>query len=145
MQYPICHKEFLSELKTYGFEITQHIHSETGSTQPNLYVNGVLIPKDQMKFFGYESLGTYNTCSRTKQEHFFLHDFVNSVRACSKILMRRIEFEAKVPSYHDCKDYLLDNHRTSKINEKSINRVLFMLKENYQDLIKSVKGFKPYN
>lgn len=139
------HEKFLSELKKHGFEITQHIHSETGSTQPNLYVNGIVVPKDFMMFFGYTSLGTYNTCSRTKQNNFFPHDFISAIRACSKILMRRIEFEAKIPSYHDCKDYLLNNHRTSKINEKSINRVLFILKENYQDLIKSMKGFKPYN
>lgn len=138
----LSHSDFISCLKFLGFDV-RVIGSNDRDYTFRLEVNAIRIPNQDYPIFGYYCGGAYATCARTDKEEFTIKDIEIAIRKCSEIMMNEIVSISKVPTYFDCKDYL-NSFGKSKIDKESIKRVLSILKENYQELIKSVVGFQHY-
>jgi hypothetical protein len=140
----LSHSDFITKLKNLGFYIEVK-SDKSGDNTYKLFVNGVRISTIDYSIFGYICGGVYASCNRTEKENYILNDVENAVKKCSEILMNEIISISKVPTYFDCKDFLNSNFGKTKIEKESIKRVLSLLKENYQALIKSVTGYRYYN
>jgi hypothetical protein len=138
----LSHSDFISYLKNIGFDIRVVGNNDRDYTF-NLEVNAIRISNQDYEIFGYYCGGAYVTCGRTKKEEFTIEDIEVAIKKCSDVLMREIISISKVPTYFDCRDYL-NSFGKSKIDKESIKRVLSILKENYQELIRSVAGFQHY-
>lgn len=138
----LSHSQFILKLKKLGFDIRVIGNNDRDYTF-NLEVNAITIPNQDYPIFGYYCGGAYASCVRTKKEEFTIEDIEVAIIKCSEVLMSEIVSINKVPTYFDCRDYL-NSFGKSKIEKDSIKRVLTILKENYQELIKSVAGFQHY-
>ena len=138
----LTHSDFLSYLKDLGFDIRVIGNNDRDYTF-NLEVNAIKIKNEDYPFFGYYCGGAYATCARTKKNEFTLDDIEIAIKKCSEVLMNEIVSISKVPTYFDCRDYL-NSFGKSKVEKDSIKRVLSILKENYQELVRSVVGFQHY-
>lgn len=137
------HSIFISKLKDLGFDIEVKSNKD-GDYTYDLFVNGIRISTTDYRIFGYYCGGAYASCARTDKEEYSIEDIEIAITKCSEVLMSEIISISKVPSYFDCRDFLNLKFGKSKVEKDAIKRVLSLLKENYQDLIKSVVGFQRY-
>lgn len=138
----LSHSEFITTLKKLGFDVRVIGNNDRDYTF-NLEVNAIRIQTVDYPIFGYYCGGAYATCARTKKTEFTIEDVETVIKKCSEIMMNEIVSISKTPTYFDCRDYL-NSYGKSKIDKESIKRVLSILKENYQELVKSVVGFQHY-
>ena len=138
----MTYEKFIEKLELLGFKITYHSYDSTGGTK--LFVNGIEIISKYYQIFGHISGGTYYPLLRGDKNEFSEEDLDIAIKTCSIILMERIVEISKQPTYWDCKDFLRDNFGKTKVEKDAINRVLLILNDNFQDLVKIVKGFKEY-
>jgi hypothetical protein len=138
----LSHSDFISCLKNLGFDV-RVIGNNNRDYTFSLQVNAIRISNQDYSIFGYYCGGAYATCARTNKEEFTIKDIEIAIRKCSEVIMNEIVSISKTPTYFDCRDYL-NSLGKSKIEKESIKRVLSILKENYQELIKSVVGFQHY-
>ncbi len=145
MKNSLSHSDFISNLKDLGFDIEIVGNNDRDYTF-SLFLNGIRIPNNDYLIFGYYCGGAYASCARDKKSEFSEQDIETAIKKCSEILMNEIILISKVPSYFDCRDFLNSKKfGKSKIENDSIKRVLSLLKENYQDLVKSVVGFNKFH
>lgn len=138
----LTHSEFITSLKNLGFDIRVIGNNDCNHTF-DLKLNAIRIPIEDYPIFGYYCGGAYASCNRSKKNDFPLEDLEIAMKKCSEILMNEIFQISKIPSYFDCRDYL-NSYEGNKVEKSSINRVLNILKTNYQELVRSVIGFKNY-
>lgn len=132
-------KEFWQRLSDLGFRIS--VRFANGSSEHAMYLNGIMIDKSEYVYFGRECLGTYNQCSTIK-DIFDENDIQLALQSCSRILMKEIKYLHEQPDYWDCRDFLLqDKYAKTNVEKSSIRRTLNILKDDFQDLMKSVKKF----
>jgi len=137
----LSHSQFISKLKDLGFDI-KVVSNNSSDCMYSLFVNSIKIPNIDYHLFGYYCGGAYASCARTNQENFSTKDIELAITKCSEVLMNEIISISKVPTYFDCKDFLNSNFGKTKVEKDAIKRVFSLLKENYQDLVKSVVGFQ---
>jgi hypothetical protein len=131
------HDEFLLRLSNLGLTIS--IKSfDSSSSQYNLLLNSILVSREKYEIFGYLSSGTYNTCSRSNQTEFTQKDIDNAIKETISILSEEISDISRVPNYFTCKDYLNKHFGKTKVEKDAINRVFKLIKDNYNDIIRSV-------
>ena len=130
------HKQFIDELKKYNFHIEVVGHNDSDYTF-YLCLNGIRVNVEDYGFFGYRCGGVYATCAPIGKNNYSGENIIVAIQKSSDILMKEIETINKVPNYFDCRDFL-NNFGKSKIEKQSIKRVLGILKDNYQELLKSV-------
>ena len=143
MKEKYTHVEFISKLNDLGFNVEVHGNNDRDYTF-SLFVNGISILNRDYPLFGYYCGGAYNTCGRDDKKEFTLEDIEIAIKKCSDVLMNEIVSISKVPTYFDCRDFLNENFGKTQVEKNAIKRVFSILKSNYQDLIKSVEGFKYY-
>jgi hypothetical protein len=138
----LSHSEFILSLKNLGFDVMV-VGQRDRDYSLRLEVNSIRIPNENYLAFGYCTPSTYVTCGRTDKNEFSLRDIEEAIKICSQVLMSEIVSISKVPTYFDCRDFL-NSYGKSKIEKDSIKRTLSILRDNYQQLIKSVVGFQHY-
>lgn len=131
------HEEFIKKLKDLGFDI--QVFAFQG-TESHLFVNGLLITTTNYRPFGYYCGGQYAPCSRTDKNEFTQEDLELAIKTATDSIMGSYSQLFKEPNIHDIKDYL-GNYGTTKIEKSSIERVLAIIKDNYQEIYKGTKEF----
>lgn len=130
------HKEFLSELSLFNILITTSYHD--GSLW--LELNGIRLATSDYNFFGYYCGGAYCPCGRTDQIVFTNVDTEKAIMESIRILNDHITNQKLNPYYNDIKEFLKYHRpKKSKIETEAIDRVLNILKDDYQSLIRFVK------
>lgn len=138
----LSHSDFISCLKNLGFDV-RVIGNNNRDYTFSLEVNAIRIPPQDYPIFGYYCGGAYATCARTNKVEYTIGDIELAIKKCSEVMMSEIVSISRIPTFFDCRDYL-NSFGKSKIEKESIKRVMSILKENYQELIKSVVGFQHY-
>jgi len=138
----LSHSDFILYLKNLGFDVRSVGQRDRDYTL-HLEVNSIRIPNESYLALGYCMPSTYVQCGRTDKNEFSSKDIEEAIKICSQALMSEIVSISKIPTYFDCRDFL-NLYGKSKIEKDSIKRTLSILKENYQQLVKSVVGFQDY-
>ena len=129
------HDEFLLRLSNLGLFVKVESVNDR-NFRFHLGLNGLNICGSKYPIFGYYCGGDYNSCSRSNQTEFTQKDIDNAVKESISILSREISDVSKVPNYFSCKDYL-NKHWKTKAEKTAIERVFKLIKDNYNDIIRS--------
>jgi len=128
--------EFILKLKDLGFEL-KIVSGNDRDVSFDLRMNGINVGGGNYPIFGRYCGGAYNTCGRSEQNIFTSKDLEKAINFCSKLLMKEIESVSKIPNYFTCIDYLHNNFGKTKVEKLAIDRVFKIIKENYNDIIRS--------
>ena len=131
------HDEFLLRLSNLGLFIKVESLNDR-DFRFHLELNGLIVCGTKYPIFGYYCGGNYNSCSRSNQIEFSQKDIDNAVKESICILSKEISYLKKVPNYFSCKDYLNKHFGKTKAEKTAIDRVFKLIKDNYNDIIKSV-------
>jgi hypothetical protein len=131
------HDDFLLRLSNLGLIIKVKSHNDR-DFRFHLELNGLNICGSKYPLFGYYCGGNYNSCSRSNQTEFTQKDVDNAVKESITILSKEISDVSKVPNYFSCKDYLNKHFGKTKAEKAAIDRVFKLIKDNYNDIIRSV-------
>lgn len=132
------YEDFILKLKEIGFEIKVVGYNDR-DFRFSLEMNGLFVSGKDYPLFGSYCGGDYNSCGRSNKNEFYQIDIDNAVKCCSKLMMGEIKRINEIPNYFTCKDYLEENFGKTKIEKDSINRVFGLLKNSYNDIIRSLK------
>ena len=131
------HDEFLLRLSNLGLLIKVESYNDR-DFRFHLELNGLNICSKKYPIFGYYCGGNYNSCSRSNQNDFTQKNIDNAVKESICILSTEISDVRKVPNYFSCKDYLNKHFGKTKAEKSAIDRVFKLIKDNYNDIIRSV-------
>jgi hypothetical protein len=134
------HDEFLLRLSNLGIFIKVESFKDR-DFRYHLELNGLNICGTKYPVFGYYCGGHYNSCSRSNKMEFTQKDIDNAVKESIYILSQEINDVRKVPNYFSCKDYLNKHFGKTKAEKSAIDRVFKLIKDNYNDIIRSVSVF----
>jgi hypothetical protein len=131
------YEELILKLEGLGFEL-KIVSGNDVHVSFSLQMNGINVGSQHYPIFGRYCGGAYNTCGRSNQTVFTNVDLEKAINHCSKLLMNEIEAVSLVPNYFTCKDYLYKNFGKTKVEKLAIDRVFKIIKENYNDIIRSM-------
>jgi hypothetical protein len=130
--------DFISKLKELGFDI-QIVGYNDRDYRFRLEMNSISVSGVDYPLFGRYCGGNYNSCGRSDKNTFNQIDIDNAIKCCSKIMVEEIKSINEIPNYHTCKDYLNQHFGKTKVEKEAIERVFGILKNCYNDIIRSLK------
>ncbi len=136
------HEEFISKLKEFGFAVT--VNCPRGTSDARLFLNGMDVGVKYYKYFGRYCGGAYCQVCLIDKEVYDENDFKLAIKAAAEICVDAYSHLYKAVDYNDCKDYLR-NYGKTKVDKDAIKRVLHILSDNYQEIVRNTKSFNRDN